>query len=268
MTYVNQDDITTLDEKKLLPTIKMGISTVLGTRKEQQDTVFGFSREPFHIAVVCDGMGGLNAGETASQKAVEVLAKDFLKFEEDEEEIPEFLRMEAKKLDEEVYDLCDEEGERLEAGTTVAAVMIAGKKLYWMSVGDSKIFFIAGNRIFPVTREHNYRLSLDIMKKRGTISEEDYELESKKGEALISYIGMGNLRLIDCSQEAIVLEKGDRVLLCSDGLYRSLTEEEILNIVKKERNVQEAANALTRQVMGRAAVKSQDNTSVVLIQYA
>lgn len=266
MDYMNQDDVITLDEKKLEPVVRIGISTVIGTREKQQDTVFGFEREPYYIAAVCDGMGGLSGGEVASRTAMEILAEDFLELGADEN-IPGFLKEEAVKLSDAVYHLRNEEGEFLEAGTTIVTVIIKGNSMYWMAVGDSKIFYIRKNQIFSITREHNYRLSLDILKMRGDISEEDYETEAEKGEALISYLGVDNLSLVDGNEEAIILKKGDMLLLCSDGLYKSLDEQQILQMLWKYKNVQEAATALTECVMKRKK-SVQDNASVVLVQYS
>ena len=70
---------------------------------------------------------------------------------------------------------------------------------------------------------------------------------------------------MDINPRAYPLKDGDMILLASDGLYRSLNEEEILTIVRKnERNMQHAAEALTAAVTGR---KKQDNTSVVILRY-
>ena len=263
----NQDNITTLDEKKLGPFVRMGISTAIGTREQQQDAVLAFGKKQYQIAAVCDGMGGLEGGELASKTAVNILAQDFLELADHERpDISLFLRNEAKKLDQAVSGLKDETGERLNAGTTIVAAIMVGDRFYWMSVGDSRIFYIANNRIFSITREHNYRLSLNILRERRKISAADYETELKKGEALISYIGMGNLNLIDGNTEAIVMKKGDMALLCSDGLYKTISDGEILEIISGNRNVQEAAEALTRYCVDHAA-GSQDNTSVVLIHY-
>lgn len=118
-----------------------------------------------------------------------------------------------------------------------------------------------------LTREHNYRLSLDILRKRGLISEEDYIREADKGEALISYLGIGNLTLIDGNREPFYMERGDMVLLCSDGLYKSVEEDAVLNILLKYRNVQNAAVALTDYAISLGRT-SQDNTSVILLRYS
>lgn len=266
MRRIDQDKIITIKDPVKDATVQIGFSTVVGTREKQEDAVLALSQGDFYIAAVCDGMGGLNNGDVASGCAVEVLKKDFLDFEM-RESIPDFLRYEAIKIDKTINELKDEEGRSIRAGTTIVAIIIFRKKVYWMSVGDSKIWFIRDGRFFPLTREHNYLLSLDILKRRGMISEEDYLAESEKGEALISYLGMGNLSLIDCNIEGIPLEYGDKILLCSDGLYKTVGEEEILSVIQKYRDAQDAADALTASALNKKN-QFQDNTSVVLVQHA
>lgn len=265
MDFSDQDEIITLNEHTLAHTVKLGISTVRGTRQEQEDTVLGLSREPYYIAAVCDGMGGLSGGELASRIAIEQIAEDFMELQEGAD-IAWFLRKEALKLDEAVYSLRGAQGVPLEAGTTIVAAIVCRDRLFWMSVGDSRIYFIRDGQISSVTREHNYRLTLDILRRRGMISEEEYREETGKGEALISFLGMGNLSLVDGNEEAIRLRRGDMLLLCSDGLYKSVEEAQILHIVQKYRNAQNAAYALTEHVMKHVG-RSQDNTSAVLIQF-
>ena len=246
--------------------INMGISSIIGTRENQQDSVFGQAGENVSIAIVCDGMGGLNGGERASQTALKILAEDFFG-EENIENMPEFFEKEAYKMDEEVFKLTDEEGEPLNAGTTVVAVVVKNNEAYWLSVGDSKIYIIREDEIIPVNREHNYRLVLDERLKNGEIDEETYKSEEKQAEALISYIGIGDLRLMDINKKPFELLENDIILLCSDGLYKRLKDEEIIELIKyEEPDMKRAAKRLTDIVMKRT-VKSQDNTSIVLMQY-
>ena len=218
------------------------------------------------MAVVCDGMGGMNGGRTASRIAAESLAKN-LEEEIRKEDAAKFLREEAVRLDGIVYDLRDKDGLPMGAGTTIVTIVTRGEKLYWMSVGDSRIYMIREGKISILTREHNYLLSLNILKKRGLISEEEYMAESAKGEALISYIGMGNISLIDGNAEPIILKRGDIFVLCTDGLYRDMETEQISGIVRKYKSMQEAAAALTNYVSLQGK-NNQDNASVVLLQYS
>lgn len=262
----NDIDYEGLLENKELK-INMGISSIIGTRQYQQDTVFGHSDTNSTLAIVCDGMGGLTGGEKASQTATQLLAEDY--FSRDKTvSIPEFFRQEAVKMDAAVYSLMDEDGNRLDAGTTCVATIIEGNKLYWLSVGDSKIYIIRNNEIMAVNREHNYRLRLDDRLKRGLISEEEYKAEEAQAEALISYIGIGNVTLMDINQSPFELMEDDVVLLCSDGLYKRLNDMEILELIKYEMpDVNRAAKRLTDVVI-KKTTKAQDNTSLVLLQYS
>ncbi len=246
--------------------ITIGTSSIMGTRKNQEDSIFGYEEDSRALAIVCDGMGGLKCGELASKSAVESLAEAYFA-KKDEVEIPEFFEKEAIKADEKVYLLEDEEGNRLRAGTTLTAIVMEEDKLYWLSVGDSKIYIIRGNEILAVNREHNYRMTLDAMLEKGEITPEEYQKEEYKAEALISYIGMGNVSLMDINRQPFYLKDGDMVLLSSDGLYRSLTEDEILEIVRAYAgDVQNMAQALTSAALGEKK-SGQDNTSVVILEY-
>ncbi len=247
--------------------INMGVSSILGTRKNQQDTVFGNVDGHRAVAVVCDGMGGMNGGELASQTAAKLFIDDYYK-ETSISDMQKFLYREAKKMDKAVYDLTDEEGNPLNGGTTVVAVVIEENNMYFLSVGDSKLYVLRDNRIVALNREHNYRLSLDERLKNGQITEEEYKEEEDQAEALISYLGMGNMSLMDINSEPFVLQENDIVLLCSDGLYKRLPDQDILEIIQyEEPDMSRAARRLTDVVMMRTK-KIQDNTSLVLMQYS
>lgn len=245
--------------------VTAGLSSIIGTRNNQQDSLYIKCGEKASIGIVCDGMGGMEGGELASQTAVKILAEDFETYPETK--VPWFLRQEAVKMDEAVAELTDTGGRAMNAGTTIVAIIIQGNQLYWLSVGDSRIYIMRQNEFIQVNRDHNYKMRLDAQREADMISEEEYYIRMEKGEALISYIGMGDVSLMDINQVPFPLIDGDVVLLCSDGLYKRLENEEIQEIIQSELpDVDEAANKLTRIVMDRTT-GSQDNTSVILMQY-
>ncbi len=247
--------------------IEIGTSSIIGTRKNQEDTIFGYGSGREAIALVCDGMGGLSGGELASKAAAESLADAWFG-RKGTVDIPEFLEEEALRADEKVFQQKNEKGERIRAGTTIVAAIIRGNELYWLSVGDSKIYIIRGEEILSVCREHNYRLTLNQQLENGELTPEEYAAEEYRAEALISYLGMGNVPLMDLNRQPFLLEDGDIILLSSDGLYRSLAEKEIFSLVKEfGRDMQEAADALTSAALGMKQ-SGQDNTSVVLMRYS
>ena len=153
-TEVVQYDDTVEIEKKLI----YAMSQVIGTRNEQQDRIAVKEKNKQLLAVVCDGMGGLSGGQIASKYVVEQLIEDF---EKDENTNPtDFLLNEAIQLDKEINELKDENGKYIGAGTTLVAVIIKDHKLYYVSVGDSRIYLIRKEEIAQITEDQNYRLTL------------------------------------------------------------------------------------------------------------
>ena len=264
MTVRLQDSMDFSEPDK--PRLTMGISSVFGTRPEQQDSVFGQIDGQSAIAVVCDGMGGMNGGELASQTAVKLLVEDYFK-KKPISDVPEFLKQETLSMDTAVYGLKDENGKRLNGGTTVVCVIVEENKLWWLSVGDSRIYIVRSGEILTVNQEHNFRMLLDERLKKGLITEEEYHAGEDQAEALISYLGMGNVTLMDINKEPFILMENDIVILCSDGLYKRLPDQDILEIISyEEPDMQRAARRLTEVVMKRTQ-KSQDNTSIVMLEY-
>ena len=247
--------------------MNMGVSSILGTRKNQQDSVFGQVEGNRTIAVVCDGMGGMNGGEMASQTAVKILVEDYYK-KMPENDIPAFFREEAYKMNTAVRELENENGDRLNGGTTVVAAIIEGNRLYWLSVGDSKIYLIRGSDIVAVNQEHNLKLRIDEQLRTGEITEEEYQKEAEQAEALISFLGIEELTLMDINEKPFLLQENDIVLLCSDGLYKCMSPKEIAETVfYEEPDMERAAKRLT-EVVTRKNRRSQDNTSLVIMQYS
>lgn len=252
--------------EKKRPELTIGIAADIGSRENQQDTSFGQVDGNTAFAVVCDGMGGLEGGELASQTAVRILVGDYYNLDK-RDNMPAFFREEAYKMNQAVCKLKDDHGKCLEAGTTIVAICIYEGKLQWLSVGDSKIYVIRKEEILSVNQEHNYGLQLNQMLNTGEITLAEFEEEQGRAEALISFLGVGDLELMDINEEPFYLEDEDTVLLCSDGLYKALEDELILGVIQSSLpNTQLAAKRLLDAVKEKK-VKGQDNTSVVLLQY-
>jgi serine/threonine protein phosphatase PrpC len=99
------------------------------------------------------------------------------------------------------------------------------------------------------------------------ISEADYAAESKRGAALISYLGMGNVSLMDLNPNPLQLQDNDVILLCSDGLYKALSDDRIFNIVTNYPGDPEKILRVLQEEAFLASPHSQDNTSIVILIY-
>lgn len=250
------------------PDLKVGMNSIIGTRQYQQDYVYYYSDSKETLAVICDGMGGLDGGEQASRIAAECLGNAFIS-RNPQISIPDFLCEQAGIMNGRVAGIPGKDGLPLRAGTTIVAVVVQEERLHWLSIGDSKIYIIRNEEMSQVNREHNYRLTLSEALKSGTISQERYDVEEKKrqAEALISYLGIGSLSLMDINRVPFEMREGDVILLCSDGLYKSLNDSQIKALVRdNDIDMNIAADRLCSMALrfGRGA---QDNTSVLLIRY-
>lgn len=264
------DDIHTMELAGFKNSLDIGLSSVIGKRKEQQDTVLADDEYVYYergkaIATLCDGMGGLSGGKLASSTCASILNNAFHDIG-DTEDISLFYRKIIQKLDKEVRILRDDNGKVLNSGTTLISVAVNDGKLYWISVGDSRIYLIRKGRILCITHDHNYSMLLKQKVLKGQITKEEAENDPQK-DALISYIGMGGVKYIDINTKPFVLADGDCLLLCSDGLYRTVDENEMLRIINSSKNdMRQAASSLTECAIGKNK-KGQDNTSVITIQY-
>lgn len=146
-------------------------------------------------------------------------------------------------------------------------VVTKGNGMYFISAGDSRIYIVRDNDIQAINRDHNFRLQLDTMLRNGQITEKEYEMQENQAEALISYLGMGNISLTDSNTEPFYLEENDLILLCSDGLYKRLSNEQILDIVLDNQNSMQVIAERLNKVVMQLTQRNQDNTSVILLRY-
>lgn len=264
------EDITTMMVLDLKHKVTFGSATHIGKRSEQQDSTavdsdYDYIENGRAMAAVCDGMGGLSGGNRASALCASIVKEDFHNFGGELVAVPDFLRSLAVKVDREVFLLKNDKGAPLMAGTTLVSVYIFDDKLFWLSVGDSHIYIARGNDIVTANSDHNYLMYLKDKVIKGEMTLEEAEAHPKK-EALISYIGMGGVKLMDISYKPFTLLSGDRILLCSDGLYRTLDIDEIQIILEENTNPQDAADDLVRTAINRG-LPHQDNTTAVVVAF-
>ena len=236
----------------------------IGQRESQQDSGYVAACDNEILAVVCDGMGGIAGGQQASLTAV----KKFIECYDESEQYATgqgtWMKNAADQVDDAVYSLRTEDGNRLGAGTTLVAVHIKEDEMAWISVGDSRLYIIRDGEMLQITSDHNYFLQLNQKLENGEIDREQYRIEAYEGEALISYAGMGGLTLKDISDEPLRLLAGDSLLLCTDGLYRALSDEKICQMISLNNTMAQVSENLAQAVRD-AGSPEQDNYTYVLI---
>ena len=271
--FVDYDDDVTESfiESAGFSAVYTGCSSHIGTRDYQEDSYFvteaSSDSENGSIkafGIVCDGMGGLENGSKASRIATDLL-KDAFNRINTEEKIETILIKEIDHIDFCVKEECTTpEGGR--SGTTLVAAVILGKHLHWVGVGDSRIYVLRGKEIVQVTQDHTFKMLLREDVDKGLIPQEVAD-EHPQRNALTSYVGSGNIEYINTNKAGLDLIHGDVVLLCSDGLVKSLSDEGIASIIHDHYgDMNEAAQQLTLQSFD-SSDGAKDNTTVVLMQF-
>lgn len=250
-------------------TYTIGNAQHIGKREEQQDS-FGisdiFNREEVSskgiFAVLADGMGGLNNGGESSRRVVSLMLDAFSQDNLDQN-ISDDLEAIVHRVNSSIYSEFNHDNEEGMTGSTVIAVLIRENLLYWISVGDSRIYLFRNNSLTQLNREHNYGAKLDENARMGFISTEE-AMQDPNRAALTSYIGVAELNEIDRNTEPLQLQSGDRILMCSDGLFSALSDDEIAQVLCKK--PQEAAQELVDQVI-KMNRQYQDNVTVIVLGY-
>lgn len=244
--------------------VKIALLSVIGDREEQQDCAGVRLKNNEGLVVVCDGMGGHKGGRLAGELAVHTLLKRYA------EEFPcenprAWLLDTAADIDLAVSGLHNEAGEKLQAGSTVVAAYITGRSLYWLSVGDSRLYIFREGELVRATADHNYQSVLDRQLRSGLIDEAAYNRKIGQGEALVSFLGVNGLPYIESNDRPFDLKSGDRILLATDGLYRLISDDGICSIVNNFTNINEMVRALEMKARRCAGHLARDNMTVAAI---
>ena len=188
-------------------------ANAVGNRNYQQDALYvsdskrlAANKKTRVLALVCDGMGGMADGGKASRTAIQMMVQGFRSVEKEPQlNIPAFFRQGIYATDQMISSFPKENGRG--SGTTMVACIVEDNKLYWASVGDSRIYIIRDHQMQQVTRDHNYWLRLQEKVAAGEMTMEEAMAQRHK-EALISYLGMGNVSLMDINTEHLPSSTG------------------------------------------------------------
>ncbi len=198
-------------------------------RSDNQDAYFaGRISDNAVFAVVCDGMGGANAGNVASENAVRHISEYIIRSYRDSMDITELektVRNAVTSANIELFDMSASEQSLSGMGTTAVIALIRDGEAVIANVGDSRIYLVNEN-IKQLTRDHSVVQSLI---ESGKIAPEDAKYHPRKN-VITRAIGAEGSVTADSS--VIRLNRGDSLLLCTDGLSNYLDDNEILGVFK------------------------------------
>ena len=203
------------------------------------------------LLAVSDGMGGAAAGEVASAISVDALLSELLK-DEGTGGVGDRLRRVVHRASRRVREESRRPGRR-GMGATLTTALFCGTIVHLAQIGDSRAYLLRGGEIRQVTHDQSY---VQMLIDEGLMTPEEAERSPQKS-VLLQAMGQAAELRVDLGRLAI--QKGDRLLLCSDGLTNAVSDEDIVKLA--EGDVTVVCKAL---VDAANAAGGPDNITVVL----
>jgi len=223
--------------------------TDVGRKRRHNEDSFLIDDEN-KIFIVCDGMGGANAGEVASQMAVKIIGQRMRENIEAIRELSSQNTFDAKQKIKtiiadavseaslRIFELASKEEGKRGMGTTLVMLIICGENAYVSNVGDSRAYLIRDNQVYQVTEDHTL---VQEQLKRGLITPEEAK-NVPYGNVITRAVGVMESVIVDTTH--IELMAGDIFLLCTDGLHGYTEDKDILGFVGYSSLEEMANNAI------------------------
>ena len=216
------------------------------------------------LAVLADGMGGHVGGAFASR----TLCSKFIEFyktsdtkETESQKLQSALQFGNNAIAEEI-----EKDQALNGmGSTLVATVCKDQNLHWVSVGDSLLFIYSNEKLERLNENHSYATMLADQVIAGEITETEAKKHPHR-HALISAVTGKSIEKVDLKSLPYKLQKGDWIILASDGL-QSLSDEQITKVIKLRQN--DGAKAIVDGLLNavnKLDLPKQDNTTIMAVQ--
>jgi len=208
------------------------------------------------LAIIADGIGGYEGGQEASQIAVQTIRDTFAK----DAGTPQGLLVSGMKAaHERIREHARHHPKLFGMGTTCTAVAVARGYLHFAHIGDSRLYLLRAGKISRLTRDHSY---VGRLIESGLISATDAEAHPQR-HILTAALGVGDDPTPDAPLQPLPLETGDILLLCTDGLWGLVNDEEIRKSASSHAP-EKACRELVALAKGRGA---PDNVTVQVLRF-
>ena len=242
-----------------------GITDSGKVRKHNQDVFQMLSNEDKDVAVlvVCDGMGGANAGNVASELAADAFIKhidsciDKIKNAESQREIAVMVTDAVLAANAAVFDKSLQDEEFAGMGTTLTAAVSTDEGEVVANVGDSRLYHVTINSIKQITKDHSV---IEDMIDRGEITRSEAHRHPNK-HLITRALGTSANEPPDIFYVNLV--SGELILLCSDGLSNVVLDSEMLFELQRSNSVRESCEVLVGMALSRGA---PDNVTAVIFR--
>lgn len=192
------------------------------------------------LMMVADGMGGANKGEVASSNVINYISHAFLSLEKEfknEKAMSKWIYKVLKEANAKIYQKANSDKSFKGMGTTLSLVLLVKDKLLTAQVGDSRVYLFVDNKLKQITEDQTYVNYL--IKSKGMPKEIAYT--HPKRHELTNALGTKSRLNVDIN---IFDYCNERILICSDGLYNNVPENDLASIIRGNDSIDKKANQL------------------------
>lgn len=210
-------------------------------------------------AVVCDGMGGMAAGNVASSSAVEIIAaalEQNLSPKSSASFVRNLLKTSIESANARVYDMASQNEEMRGMGTTVVATVIVKGTAYFAHAGDSRAYLYSGGQLNQITKDHSI---VQTLIEKGQLTEDEAKNHPNKN---IITRALGVASYIDIDFDEREVSMGDTVLLCTDGLTNCI-DDDLIKLASSDNDFDSLAERLVELANQNGG---SDNITVVAVK--
>ena len=239
-----------------------GITDRGAVRRDNQDSflIERIDEKDCLIAVLCDGMGGEKAGNIASDLAAKTYVGELsqkMKITRQKKPDVKAMMIQACHLaNHMIYGYSCFDTDYTGMGTTMVSAVVVGDDVYVLNVGDSRAYRITRRKMVQITRDHSL---VQDMVERGEITPEQARVHPRRN---VITRALGVNELVPCDIFTPKLQRGEMLLLCSDGLTNMLEDREILAFSRRNTDPLSLGRALMAEALERGA---RDNVTIVII---
>ena len=224
-------------------------------RPENEDSML--SDPANSIFAVADGVGGAQAGEVASQTAIEVIKEAFSNQSHDED-VEDLMEIAIQRANDSIYRMAVEQPRFRSMATTIVALHLDGLRATVGHVGDSRLYRLAPDgRLSRETQDHSL---VEEEMRAGRLTPEQAATHPNRN--VISR-ALGAESSVEVDMRSFDVERGTLFLLCSDGITRHVPDEELSTVLRNARTLDAACEELKRRCFERGA---EDNLTAVVVR--
>ena len=234
-----------------------------GGRAKNEDRMGYCYTRSAGLFALADGMGGHPEGEVASQLALQTIAALFQRDAKPALQDPvRFLHDAVLAGHHQLLRYASERGLMDTPRTTIVACVLQGQAAYWAHCGDSRLYLLRGDKLVARTRDHSYTELHGAMMQSGQPLPPDAQRFNRN--VLFTCLGSPGKPVVDTAGP-VLMQDGDKVMLCSDGLWGSVSDGLITQTLA-QRPISDAVPELAEQALRHAGAKS-DNVTILAVEW-